>query len=168
MAYNVIEVSQHIINHSIENGNPVTNLKLQKILYYVQAAFLTEFKEECFDDDFEHWRHGPVIPKVYSEYKKYMDREITDKQTEYSELYLDKDVKFSMKNIIYSEEHFCEEDLRLIDEVVDSYSKMEPWDMVDKTHEEEPWINTNSNEIISKESIKHFFEKHYDRIYGGF
>lgn len=165
--YHVIEVSQHIINHSIDNGNPVTNLKLQKILYYVQAAFLIEFNKACFDDDFEHWRHGPVIPKVYLEYKKYMDRDITDKQIEYSELYLDKDIKFSIRNIIYDENHFSELKLRLINEIVDSYANIAPWDMVDKTHNEDPWRNTETNEIISKESIKDFFENHYERIYGG-
>lgn len=168
MAYNVIGVSQHVINYSIKNNKPVTNLKLQKILYYIQAAFLTEFNEECFEEDIQHWRHGPVIPKVYSEYKKYMDRGITDIQNEYSEIYLDKDVKFSIRNIIYKEENFMKEDLDLMNKVIDSYLDMDPWDMVDKTHKEDPWLNTSSNDIISKSSIKDFFEINYKRIYGGF
>ena len=59
------------------------------------------------------------------------------------------------------------EDLKLMNKVIDSYLDMDPWDMVDKTHEEEPWLNTFTNDIISKSSIKDFFEVNYERIYGG-
>lgn len=38
--YNVLDISRYIINKSIEINKPVNNLKLQKLLYYVQANFL--------------------------------------------------------------------------------------------------------------------------------
>lgn len=39
MVYNVKDIAAYIVDYSIENGCPVSNLKLQKILYYVQAYF---------------------------------------------------------------------------------------------------------------------------------
>ena len=35
-----IEISKYIVNYANEKGLGITNLKLQKLLYYVQAAFL--------------------------------------------------------------------------------------------------------------------------------
>lgn len=167
MAYNVLEVSQHIINYSIENERPVTNLKLQKILYYIQAAFLVEFGEPCFDEEIEHWRHGPVIPKVYSKYKSYMDRRIRDRQENDIDIYIGENASLVIKRIDYNEVDFFEDDLELMNEVIDSYSNTDPWEMVDKTHGEQPWIGTNPNEIITKESIKEFFKRNREEIYGG-
>lgn len=38
--YDVLEVSRHIINYSNRMRYGVSNLKLQKLLYFVQAYFL--------------------------------------------------------------------------------------------------------------------------------
>ena len=52
--------------------------KLQKLLYYAYAwtlALLNEDEEHLdnrlFDECFEAWVHGPVLPDVYSKYKEY-------------------------------------------------------------------------------------------------
>lgn len=68
-----IEISKYIVNYANEKGLDITNLKLQKLLYYVQAAFLllSEGKEPCFSDKIVAWLHGPVVENVYYEYSKY-------------------------------------------------------------------------------------------------
>lgn len=52
-----------------ESGDAVTHLKLQKLLYYIQAWVLADHKESLFDEDFEAWTHGPVLPSIYRKYK---------------------------------------------------------------------------------------------------
>lgn len=44
MVYSVLDVSRHIINYSEEKDYGVSNLKLQKLLYFVQAYFMLEKK----------------------------------------------------------------------------------------------------------------------------
>ena len=54
----------------IENfGEGVSNLKLQKIIYFAQAAHLALEDEELFSDEIHAWSYGPVVNKVYHEFK---------------------------------------------------------------------------------------------------
>ncbi|NMM93303.1 Panacea domain-containing protein [Bifidobacterium oedipodis] len=52
-----------------EDGEGVSNLKLQKLLYFAQIASLQETRAPLFDDDFEAWDYGPVVPSVYRTFK---------------------------------------------------------------------------------------------------
>lgn len=166
MAYNVLQVSQYIINYSIENDIQITNLKLQKLLYYTQAAFLTEYDEPCFEEEIEHWRHGPVVSKVYSHYKGYIDKNINDIQHECLDMYIDANANIAVRKIIYNINDFYIEDIELINNIIQSYRNTDPWDLVEKTHEEDPWTETHTNEIIDKKRIQSYFYKHRERIYG--
>ena len=62
--YRALELAKHIINQSIENHSPVTNLQVQNILYAVQKDCL-KHDDIAFTDLFEAWYSGPVIPDVY-------------------------------------------------------------------------------------------------------
>lgn len=54
----------------------LTNMKINKLLYYAQGYYLKKHGEPLFDDVIEAWDHGPVVPSVYSAYKGYGDRPI--------------------------------------------------------------------------------------------
>ena len=43
-------------------GDAITPLKLQKLLYFAQGNYLAKYNMPLFDEDFEAWIHGPVIP----------------------------------------------------------------------------------------------------------
>ena len=64
--YKAISVAKYIINYSNSIDSPISNLKLQKLLYYVQAAFLVEEGKKCFCDEIVAWAFGPVVPDVYT------------------------------------------------------------------------------------------------------
>lgn len=69
--YNVLTVARYIINRCNENNRTISNLKLQKMLYFVQAEFLVEKGEACFSEKIQAWNFGPVVPEVYQQYKVY-------------------------------------------------------------------------------------------------
>lgn len=166
--YKAMDIAQYTINYSIQTDKPISNLKLQKLLYYIQAAFLIETGEPCFVDDIKNWRHGPVVPEVYSEYKRYLNNDITDKQISYSQLVLDENMNISVKYEEYNEENIEKQDKILIKKVVDSLSKFGAWDLVDRTHQEDPWNYSERGDTITNESIKNYFENpdNKRRIYG--
>ena len=58
------------VRYFINELKPDT-LKLQKLLYFTQGISYCLNDEEFFDEHFEAWVHGPVIPSVYHQYKKY-------------------------------------------------------------------------------------------------
>ena len=88
LGYNVIDISSYIIEYSNEIGSPVSNLKLQKLLYYSQAAMLVELGQKCFDSKIMAWEFGPVVVEAYQHYKEY-GRDVIPNQEDCKRMKLD-------------------------------------------------------------------------------
>lgn len=71
VTYDVSDIARFIVRKYIRDENPVTNMKLQKMLYYAWVHYYREHKEYLFRDDICAWKYGPVVPKVYREYRIY-------------------------------------------------------------------------------------------------
>ena len=69
--YNVLDVCRYVINYSNDKDYGISNLKLQKVLYFIQAYFLISTPEQCFRERIEAWDFGPVVPEAYREYKQF-------------------------------------------------------------------------------------------------
>lgn len=70
--YLAIDVANYILGYYCEkSGHGISNLKLQKILYFLQAEFLVEKKKPLFKDEIEAHEYGPVIHDVYERYWMY-------------------------------------------------------------------------------------------------
>lgn len=66
-----LSVAGYFIELAAESDeNDLTNLKLQKLLYFAQGRHLSQFQKPLFRDEIEAWKLGPVVRAVYSEYKK--------------------------------------------------------------------------------------------------
>lgn len=69
--YNALTVAKYIIKRCNDTNRIISNLKLQKLLYFVQAEFLVTTTHACFPEEIEAWDFGPVVPEVYHRYKAY-------------------------------------------------------------------------------------------------
>lgn len=70
-------VSLIILHHREVFQESLTPMKLQKLCYYAQGIYMaTQDGEPLFEEDFEAWTYGPVIPALYDEYKEYGWRSI--------------------------------------------------------------------------------------------
>lgn len=74
--YDVQDVAEYVITYSEVKDYGISNLKLQKILYLIQAYSLIHTKKPCFSEDIEAWDFGPVIPEVYRKYKQFGSTDI--------------------------------------------------------------------------------------------
>lgn len=169
MAYAAMDIARYVINYCIDKKKPISNLQLQKILYYIQAAFLVEEGKPCFEEDIVRWRHGPVQKEVYNNFKGFIGGSIEEKQNEYIEYIFNDD--FSIKKVVrvFNENDINLKDKEIINKVINALIDIEAWDLVDRTHEEEPWKNSADNDIITIKSIKDFFNaslENESRIYG--
>ncbi len=54
-----------------ESGDSISNLKLQKLVYYAQAWHLAVHGRPLFNDPLQAWAHGPVVPGLYQRYRDY-------------------------------------------------------------------------------------------------
>ena len=122
---------------SEEEGELISNLKLQKLLYYAQGFSLAMLNKALFPERIEAWIHGPVVPAVYYEYKRYGRSGLPYKEVDFSQF--DEDVR------------------ELLDEVYDVYGQYSASVLRNLTHEEPPWRNTPSGEEISQDNLKSYF-----------
>lgn len=67
--YDAIDIARFIVQSSREVGNPVTNAKLQKLLYYAWVGYYGRTHTYLFSDAICAWRFGPIIPSVHREYR---------------------------------------------------------------------------------------------------
>jgi uncharacterized phage-associated protein len=124
-----------------ESGDLISNLKIQKLVYYAQAFHLAATGKPLFDDVIVAWDHGPVVETLYHTYKKYGDSAIPP-----TEGY--KIPKFDRKTRELLDEVYC---------VLGQYSA---WKLREMTHNEPPWVNADKKfhgaEITHKDMAKYF------------
>ena len=157
MKYNVIDVCRHIINYSNDKDYGVSNLKLQKLLYFIQAYFLITKKEACFHERIEAWDFGPVVPVAYREYKQFGSSDIP---TITYIIIKDSRNIWNSKVIPYFDEIVSDDDKILVEAVVDKFSEYSASDLVRITHRQKPWIDAyepNRNNEIKIKAIEEFF-----------
>jgi len=141
MEYRALDIAKYIIKHEHDAGRQISNLRLQKLLYFAQAKFLIETGKPCFSDPIMAWEFGPVVTSVYHEYKIFggLDIFITPACIE-----LDKDTRERIDNLL----EFC--------------VKIPTYKLVDITHSQAPWQNARNNITSSEitiDSIKQYFQK---------
>lgn len=163
--YHVLDVCRYVINYCNENHYDISNLKLQKILYFIQARFLIEEKNSkpCFHEKIEAWDFGPVIPIAYREYKEYGAYSIP-KITSFYKLPdnpRDGDIIFLAKEVPYEDNVIKEQDKILINEVVDKFASYTATRLVTLTHNQDPWMKNyepNKNNEITQKDIQEYFQ----------
>ena len=137
MAYDVKEIAKKIIAKTdTEHGDTISNLKLQKMLYYMQGFHLAFFGTPLFEEEIKAWQYGPVVPSVYEEYKRYESKAIDLPEGPVIEL--------------------TEEEEAVFDNVYDEYNQFSAVALMKMTHEESPWRSTEISQVIDKEKIKQF------------
>ena len=63
-------LARWFVNHTDRaSGDSVTQLKLQKLVYYTEAWFMVHFDRTLTTADFEAWAHGPAIRALYGKYR---------------------------------------------------------------------------------------------------
>ena len=159
--YPALDVARYIINYSNEKGYGISNLKLQKLLYFVQAFYmaLTPSHTPCFPEEIEAWDFGPVVPVVYHEFKRFGSNTLWP--VEYSYESNENDI-WSVRRIPFSNDCISKTDQEYIGDVIDNFSKYSATDLVELAHNQAPWKNAyvhGENRIISQKSIRRYFEQ---------
>lgn len=120
----------------------ISNLKLQKLLYYAQGTYYAITGELLFAEPIKAWRHGPVVESVYHEYKSNGANGID----------FDEEFDFS---------RFDPETEGILEEVYNYFGQYSAWKLRNMTHEERPWKETEINDIIDTGLIKDYFLEEY-------
>lgn len=120
----------------------ISNLKLQKLLYYAQGCTLAITGKPLFEDEIQAWEHGPVVPTIYHKFKGYGKNGI-----EFDKSFDQSAFDIQTNNILES--------------VYTEFGQYSAWKLRNMTHEETPWQETAKNHVISTNSIKAYFQENY-------
>ncbi|HEX6428702.1 MAG TPA: type II toxin-antitoxin system antitoxin SocA domain-containing protein, partial [Niastella sp.] len=78
MAYPASLIAFAFVKKGIEEGKFVTQMKLQKLVYFAQGYHLAKYHTPLIKENFQAWKYGPVIPEIYNDFKLYGSQLITD------------------------------------------------------------------------------------------
>jgi len=137
------DIADYFIWIANETGSFISNLKLQKLVYYAQAWYIALHNNPLFEEDFEAWVHGPVIPSLYQKYKSFGWQPISE------------DVAPGLPKDV----------IEFLDEVAEEYFACDAYELEQMAHAEDPWNwargdlapDTPSNEVIKKEWMKDYY-----------
>lgn len=116
----------------------ITNLKLQKILYFAQAYYLAKFNKPLFNNTIEAWEYGPVIPDIYRRFKNYGGKPIISKRDNST---------------------LSEKDKEILKEIWETFGGYSASRLVDISHAHAPWRDAYASEdkIISNKSLSEYY-----------
>lgn len=125
-----------------EDEAVVSNLKLQKLLYYAQGHYLARNGKPLFAEDIQAWGHGPVVKSIYHDYKKYgRDGIPSDPTFSFSDVD-DKTTKFLVA-------------------IWGTFGAKTAWKLREMTHSEKPWRSTfdedEREKVIPRSVIEDYF-----------
>lgn len=122
------------------HGDNITNLKLQKLLYYAQGFHLAITGRPLFDDPIQAWEYGPVVPSIYRAYRDYRAQAIPRPEDG------------------FDDSRFSKETRDILDEVATVYGQFSAVRLMQLTHAEPPWKGTERNEVISQKAMAEYFK----------
>lgn len=142
--YTARDIAEYYLCCSIdkESGDLISNLKLQKLVYYAQGVHLAAAGKPLFDDEIVAWTHGPVATDLYHAYKDNCDGPVEPTPE-------------------YDIPEFDEKTKQLIDEVYRVLGQYSAWKLREMTHNESPWINADrkgSDSIITHGDMATYFK----------
>lgn len=142
--YSASQIALWFLNHirllkNEEDEEYLTNLKLQKLLYYAQGSDLAIKGSPLFNEEIQHWTHGSVVPEIYDTYCA------------------------NRANPIVYDENFTEnidaETDAILVEVYHTFGQYSAWGLRNLSHSETPWLSTKPHEVIPLNVIQNYFRE---------
>ncbi len=138
----IFEVAKYIV----EQRGEMSAMKLQKLMYYAQSWTLVWDEEPLFDEDFQAWANGPVIPELYNRHRGQFKVGV--------ELF----AEANTSNLSTAQKSN-------IDKVLGFYGEQTAQWLSNLTHQEQPWLIARdglepgmiSAEVISKLAMHEYY-----------
>lgn len=158
MAYDARDVANYLLDRADVIGLSLTQLSLQKTVFYSHGWYLVLRERPLISDDIEAWTYGPVIRSLRENFRTFGRREIKVKRAFYFNPVTDETV--------YRPYDISEPDQQFLDRMLAFYGKLDPFVLVRMTHRKgSPWEGVqarndaaNLGKAISNDEIRKHFE----------
>ncbi len=156
MNKNPIDIVKYVLFKCAFYGDVITNLKMQKILYFIYVWCLAKTGKRCFAEKFQAWPNGPVLPSVYYKLKKFGASPI---DFNFSELKNNEDLTELKKTL---GKNF----VAFIDSVYETYGSKSAFELVTLTHSDRAWLNARKGLRITKQTSNEIDDEDIISFYG--
>lgn len=140
--YQVSDIASYFLFKAEQGGQELlSNMKLQKLLYYAHGLNLALDKGPLFNETVEAWTYGPVVPRIYHKYKDFgsggipadegFDPEIIDVETK-----------------------------EFLDEVYDFIGQFSAIRLMNISHSDQCWVDAGIGNIITQQSMAKDLKKY--------
>lgn len=127
------DLANHILAVARNNRLPLSNLHLQKTLFFIFGRTL-QFGEDLINYDlpFEKWKYGPVVPAIYYKFNRFGGMPIT--------------IGDDIREI---------GELEVLNEDIINLLERDPYQLVEFSHRLPSW-NDHADEILSGERVPNY------------
>jgi uncharacterized phage-associated protein len=159
--YDAREVANFFLDRAAERRCPITQITLQKVLYFAHAWFLARQDVPLVDEQFEAWPYGPVLRSIHEQFRSCGDEAIRIRATR---------LNFVSGQAERAERSFDVSTAEALERIFDFYSRYDPFALVEMTHEEGgPWdrvyregkTTARVGMLISNDAVREHFAKYY-------
>lgn len=134
MAYDPRAIANAVLERANQIGRPLTNLDLQKIVYFLHGHFLRRHGRPLVDGEFEAWTYGPVHRTLYEAFKAYGDGPVDARATSFDPI---RRVRRELPALSDPEA------IEVLDDVLHHYLDIPTFALVEITHQRgSPWHAT--------------------------
>lgn len=154
MSYRAKTIAYAFVKRGIDEGIPVTQMKLQKMVYVAHGIHLALYSEPLIKEHFQAWKYGPVVRDIYSSYKFYGSKPIYHT-----------DWLFSQESMIANELNTLDtKATKTIDTTWDALKTLNAGQLSNWTHKDEsPWaqvyVEGVNDIVIPNEVIGNYFKQ---------
>ena len=152
--YSANDIAAFVLSRVDPQDNDVSNMKLQKLCYYMQGLATAMRGVPLFRDPLYAWDHGPVVPHLYQQYRVNRALPIPAVRT-------------------FDDSIFEDADRQALNDIYDYYGQFSAWRLRNMSHADRPWIdayNRDDKEISVDELVSYFKpqinEEYMKRVYG--
>jgi len=140
--YRAIDIANYfLLKADQEDQELLSNLKLQKLVYYAQGLHLAMYGESLFNEEIEAWQYGPVVPDLYHHFKGHGSKGIPA------------NAKFDPLKIDDKTRDF-------LDEIYEVFGQFSAVRLMHLAHSDQCYVKTQINCEITKELMQKYLRKY--------
>jgi uncharacterized phage-associated protein len=140
--YSVFDIANYFLLKAAQDGHELlSNLKLQKLVYYAQGLSCVIFDRPLFSEKIVAWSYGPVAPALYQKYKRYQARGIPA------------DKSFDPGMIVGKAKE-------LLDDIYKFFGQYSAIRLMELAHSDRCYIDAGPNNEITPDSMKACLQKY--------
>ena len=139
--YSAFDIADYFLFKAANDEEFISNLKLQKLVYYAQGLSLALYGKPLFLEDVEAWTYGPVIPELYHAYKEHGSNGIPA-NPEFDPQGIDEDTR------------------SFLDEIYTVFGQFSAPRLIDISHSDDCWSEESIGKVISHESMARALKKY--------